>query len=173
VELPPVFIGSARHPHPTPALPLPRHVAPPHRPPLVPVQSSGRGAPVAPSPVTARRVHPAVLHPGGDQAAVAPAPIAAGLVATDEAGVMGSSNTWLGLGDLRRQDRESPCRPTALPRPRRRPGGAAKLPGMDAQCEREQQGRLMWGCLIQAGRGWWGHRWSPASVVQPMGFADV
>jgi hypothetical protein len=48
----------------------------------------------------ARRVHHEVLHPRGDPAAVEPEPIPAGLVTTNDAGVLGSSNTPLGPGNL-------------------------------------------------------------------------
>jgi hypothetical protein len=115
------------------------------------VQTISLGAAMAPMHCKARRVHYEVLHPRGHQTAVEPEPIAAGLVATDDAGVLGDSKTLLGPSDLLMQDVASPCRHTTLPRPRRRPDGEAKLPGIDAQCKGEKQGRLMCGCLIHAG----------------------
>ena len=129
-------------------------MAQPHRQPREHFQTVSVGAAVAPIHFKARRVRHEALHPRGDQAGVEPEPIAAGLVATDDADVMESSTTRLGPSDLLMQDADSTCRHPALPRPLRRPSGEAKFPGIDAQFKGEKQGRLMCGCLIHAGHRW-------------------
>jgi hypothetical protein len=117
----------------------------------------------------AGRVYDAVLHPLGLSTAVEPTAIPARLVATDDAGVMGSSTPRLGPSHLLLQDLESTRRHRARPRPRRRPSREAKFPGHDAEFKGQKQGRPRWSCLILAGRHGCSHRWTPSFVVQPMG----
>jgi hypothetical protein len=116
----------------------------------------------------AGRVHHTVLHPLGHSTAGEPKAIPARLVATDDAAVSGSSKPLCGPSELLLQDMESPCRHTALPRPRRRPGRDATVPGREAAFKGQQQGRLLGRGLLLGGRRWWRHRWTPARVVQQL-----
>jgi hypothetical protein len=156
-------------PHPR----VPGDVAPEHGAPLGPSEASRLRQTVTAIDLHAGRVHDDVLHPLGYEPAVEPAPLPARLIATADAGVIGSSTPLRGPSDLLMQARDSTRRHRALPRPLRRPGREAKFPGRDAECKSQTQGRPRCRCLILAGCHWSSRRWTPACVVQPMGFADV
>jgi hypothetical protein len=155
--------GDAHDPPP----PLfPRDRAPEPGQPLVPSAASRLRPPGTALDCQAGRGHHTVLHPRGHDTAGEPQAIPARLVATADAGVSGSSQPRRGPSALLLPDMESPCRPTARPRPRRRPGRDAKVPGREAAFKGQTQGRPLGRGLLLGGRRWWRHRWTPARVVQ-------
>jgi hypothetical protein len=144
-------------------------VAPAPGAPRVPSKAVRRRPTGTARALTAGRVPAAVLPPLGRSRAVEPKALPARLVATADAGVRGSAQPRRGPSPLLRQDRERPRRPRARPRPRRRPRRDAQVPGRDAECKGQQQGRRRGRGLLRAGHHGCRHRWTPACIVQPMG----
>ena len=144
-------------------------VAPAPGAPRVPSKAVRRRPTGTARALTAGRVPAAVLPPLGRSRAGEPKALPARLVATDDAGVRGSSQPRRGPSPLLRQDRASTRRPRARPRPRRRPSRDAKVPGRDAEVKGQQQGRRRGRGLLRAGHHGCRHRWTPACIVQPMG----
>jgi hypothetical protein len=165
-----------RHPRDTHAAPPPRcprdRAAEPGAQlrPSEAIRLRSQGTPIA---CTAGRLHDAVLPPLRHSTAVAPAPLPAGLVTTDDAGVLRPSQTPRGPGHRRIQAVDVPGGPRAFAWPRRHPGREPQCPGRDAECKGQQPGRPGCRWLIRAGRRWCRPRWPPACVVQSMTFAAV
>jgi hypothetical protein len=122
-----------------------------------------------PMDFTAGGVDDAGLPPLRHSPAGEPAPLPAGLVTTDNAGVIRASNAPLGPDALLSQAMDVPGWHRACSWPLRHPGRDATRPGRDAKGKGQQQDRPGWRGLIRRGRRGGRQRSTPSCVVQPLG----
>jgi hypothetical protein len=162
-----------REPHATPSPLLPSAITPAPGAPLRDIEAIRLRSTVTPIDCTAGRVPHDGLHPLRHSTAVAPEPIPAGLVTTDDAGVIRSATPPLGLSHLLTQAGDVPGATGPCSWPLRHPGRDTPFPGRDAECKGQQPGRPVCRGLSRLARRWWSQRSPPSCVVQPMGFAAV
>jgi len=101
----------------TPHLLFSSRVTQEHREPLVHIEAIGLGPAVAALDLHAGRVDSHIVHPLGDQGAVEPDPITAGLIATHDTGRGGQAKAPLGACELLPQPVAIACGHAPLPRP--------------------------------------------------------
>jgi hypothetical protein len=168
-----VFCLSTRDTPETPHPLFPSDLAQEHGAQLRHIEASRLRSPVTTLDCKAGRVHDDGLHPLRHYTAVEPKALPARLVTTHAAGVIRSSNTPLGPGPLRIEVVAVPGCHRAFSWPRRPPGRETQFPGRHAEFTGQKQGRPGCRCLIRIGRRWCSQRWTPACVVQHLGFAAV
>jgi hypothetical protein len=167
------FCLSTRNTHDTPYPLFPSDRAPEPGEPLRPSEASRLRAPVPTLDCNAGRVPADVRHPPRHSTAVEPKDLPACLVTTHDAGVIRSSTTPLGPGHLLIEAGDVPGGQRACSWPLRHPGRATQFPDRHAEVKGHKQGRPVCRGLIRLGRRWCSHRWTPACVVQHLGFAAV
>jgi Transposase IS116/IS110/IS902 family len=103
-----MFVLHTRDPNAAPHPLFPRAIAQEHGGPMMHLEAIRLRSTVTTIDFTAGRIHDDVLHPLRPSTAGVPEPIPAGLITTDDAGVIRSSQTPLGPGHLRSQGVDGP-----------------------------------------------------------------